>query len=124
MSFNTANILRGKYGSSNGPDEITIDHKDAGIDIPDHYWVTEADDEKPLYKLVYRPQFGYHLAPVAENPEIECFPACWFPVGFLFIGGSGYPDAEPATVEDSICRDCLSALADTTGLPTELGSSR
>tara|TARA_R110001632_G_scaffold14395_1_gene48576 strand:+ start:295 stop:657 length:363 start_codon:yes stop_codon:yes gene_type:complete len=69
MSFNTANILRGKYGSSNGPDEITIDHKDAGIDIPDHYWVTEADDEKPLYKLVYRPQFGYHLAPVAENPE-------------------------------------------------------
>jgi hypothetical protein len=68
MSFNTANILRGKYGSENGPDEITIDYKEAGIDIPEHYFTTEADDEKPLYKLVYRPQFGYHLAP-AEQPE-------------------------------------------------------
>jgi hypothetical protein len=66
--FNTAEIMRGKYSDNTGPDEVVIDLEGAGIDLPNDYATTEPSEDMPLYKLVYRPQFGYHLAPV-DKPE-------------------------------------------------------
>lgn len=73
MAFNTAKIMTSRYGGSKlsasyGKEEITLDLASAGIELPEHYFTLEANEERPLYKFVYRPQFGYHLEPV-ERPE-------------------------------------------------------
>jgi len=73
MAFNLAPIMNSRYGGSThsasyGKEDITLDLASAGVELPKHYVTHEANEERPLYKFVYRPQFGYHLEPV-ERPE-------------------------------------------------------
>jgi len=79
MSFNTATITTSKYGSkgyTNGLDEIVIskeidwnneDRKDELVFSK--YCATAEEDKnnKNLYKLEYRRQFGFHLKPYNED---------------------------------------------------------
>ena len=73
MAFNLAQIMNSRYGGSKlsasyGKEDITLDLASAGVELPKHYVTHEPNEERPLYKFVYRPQFGYHLEPV-ERPE-------------------------------------------------------
>jgi hypothetical protein len=73
MTFNTAEVISSRFGdspcsASHGINEITIDLENAGLKLPDHYAVIEPSEEAPLYRVVYREAFGYHLEPV-ERPE-------------------------------------------------------
>lgn len=73
MPFNTAEIMNSRHGGSRhstsyGKEDITLDLASAGVKLPKHYSTLEANEERPLYRFVYRPQFGYHLEPV-ERPE-------------------------------------------------------
>jgi hypothetical protein len=66
MAFNTAYLRLGKFGSrglAREYDEITLD-----VEIPNGYLVTEPSEKTPLYRFVWRDQFGYHLEP-ADQPE-------------------------------------------------------
>jgi hypothetical protein len=66
MPFNTAEIMTSRHGACKY-DEVTIDLKNADVELPDIYHVTEPTDQAPLYELVYRRAFGYHLEP-ADKP--------------------------------------------------------
>lgn len=73
MAFNIAEIMNSRHGggkhcASYGKEEITLDLASAGVELPKHYFTLEANEERPLYKFVYREAFGYHLEPV-ERPE-------------------------------------------------------
>ena len=73
MPFNTAEIMNSRHGGSRhstsyGKEDITLDLASAGVKLPKHYFTEEPNEERPLYKFVYRPHFGYHLEPV-ERPE-------------------------------------------------------
>tara|TARA_Y100000114_G_scaffold97866_1_gene91079 strand:- start:13 stop:390 length:378 start_codon:yes stop_codon:yes gene_type:complete len=71
MSFNTAYILTTKFGSTDlleGKDQITLDFDSAGISIPSIYATSELSEDRPLYKFVWREQFGFHLEPM-DQPE-------------------------------------------------------
>lgn len=72
MAFNNASLIskRGpsKLSACYGKKEITLDLASAGITLPEYYSVEAATEEAPLYKLVYREAFGYHLEPV-DQPE-------------------------------------------------------
>ena len=62
MSFNTATILNPNADTdlalSHGLKEITVD-----FEVPSGYVSSEPSFECPLYDLVFRPQFGFHLEP-------------------------------------------------------------
>ena len=66
MAFNRAYLTTSKFGSKGllkGKKEITLE-----VEIPDGYFTQEAAPEAPLYRFVWRDQFGYHLEPV-DQPE-------------------------------------------------------
>jgi len=66
MAFNRAYLRTSKFGSKGllaGKKEITLE-----VEIPDGYFTQEVAPEAPLYRFVWRDQFGYHLEPV-DQPE-------------------------------------------------------
>jgi len=69
MSFNTARIFTTPFGSKcllEGKDQITLD----GLNFPDHYSTSDASEDRPLYKFVWRDAFGFHLEPENNPPQM------------------------------------------------------
>tara|TARA_R110000803_G_C11895633_1_gene311474 strand:- start:92 stop:478 length:387 start_codon:yes stop_codon:yes gene_type:complete len=106
MSFNTADLLVTRHGSKSltkGCEEITIE----GVNVPTGYWKTKPSEQAPLYKLVYRKQFGVHLEPV-NKPEGVIGPMAngvYADVGSNFIKKTieimlGYPCPDLIPVHD------------------------
>ena len=62
MTFNTATILNPTNDTSlslsHGLKEITVN-----FEVPSGYASSKPSFERPLYDLVFRPQFGFHLEP-------------------------------------------------------------
>ena len=111
MTFNTAEIITSKFGDSpcsvsHGINEITIDLENSGLKLPDHYAVSEPSKEAPLYRLVYREAFGYHLEPV-EQPEGMIGPIgdgkyarIDYAITRLLRGKAGYPVGDVLPIHD------------------------
>ena len=88
MAFNTAYLLKSRFGSpdyTEGLDEIKIsmeiDWEDGvnrgQIEISDNYSKKEINtDDKDLYMFGFRPQFGFHLRPYHPNRKNLIGPMC------------------------------------------------
>ena len=65
MAFNQAWLTTtkfGSYGLTEGCECITIE----GVEIPSGYATSTANPKAPLYRIVYREQFGVHFEPVNQ----------------------------------------------------------
>ena len=105
MPFNTAEILTTRHGVCKY-DEVTIDLEAAGVELPDIYHITEPTDQEPLYNLVYRQAYGYHLEPANKPTGLvgPMFAGAYARINYrikeLLTEKLGYPCPEVLKVHD------------------------